>query len=366
LNLLLSFQLLVLSSAAENRECPVGTSRFGVSLECRSLLDHCLGQGRLVLQEGCGSKCPAPSVPDVNGEHCRDDSEKLRPILMMLELKETLETQLINLRGSLDTSRLQRAIRDIEEIPSLAGLAAKDYEVLTDALAKLYNVQNSDIILETYFRYLRDRLDTRITRIEDALHETRDGNNKIRTVLRNIKGLSNAFVYKIKDLNDEIEKKRDSVTEALTKVAVFDAMLAGVKQNKKRLDKSKLVTDLFSAVQKTVLQVNNEYEKKGTENAVLEALGSLPRFISIGTSLFSPNRREEMENKIQRSLQAVGSVSSQLSSRNWKLIQTSGSLLSLRNRADQLRKEEFGQISEQLIDETLDRCRDLRELAEFI
>ena len=73
-----------------------------------------------------------------------------------------------------------------------------------------------------------------------------------------------------------------------------------------------------------------------------------------------------MENKIQRSLKAVGAVSSQLSSSNWELIQTSGSFLAMRNRADQLRKEQFGKISEQLIDEALDRCRDLRELARSI
>merc|ERR1712079_870515 len=317
LNILLTVQLLVLGSAAQKEECPVGTSRFSGG-KCLSLLDHCLGQGRLVAEETCGRKCAAPSVPDVNGQQCRDDSEKLRPILMMTELKEILETQLINLRGSLDTSKLQGAIRDIEDIPSIAGLKEKDYEVLTDALAKLYNVQNSDIVLETYFRYLRDRLNVKVTRIEDALQDTRDGNNKIRTVLRNIKGLYHDFVYKIKDLNDEIEKKRDSITEALTKEAVFDA------------------------------------------------LDSLPRFISIGASLFSPNNRAEMENKIQRSLKAVGAVSSQLSSSNWELIQTSGSFLALRNRADQLRKEQFGKISEQLIDEALDRCRDLRELARSI
>merc|ERR1712088_176331 len=348
LNILLTVQLLVLGSAAQNEECPVGTSRFSGG-KCLSLLDHCLEQGRLVAEENCGRKCAAPSVPDVNGQHCRDDSEKLRPILMMTELKEILETQLVNLRGSLDTSKLQGAIRDIEDIPSIAGLKEKDYEVLTDALAKLYNVQNSDIVLETYFRYLRDRLNVKVTRIEDALQDTRDGNNKIRTVLRNIKGLYH-----------------DSVTEALTKVAVFDAMLTGVKTNKKSLDKSKLVTDLFSAVQTTVLQVDNEYKRKGTEKAVFKALDSLPRFISIGASLFSPNNRAEMENKIQRSLKAVGAVSSQLSSSNWELIQTSGSFLALRNRADQLRKEQFGKISEQLIDEALDRCRDLRELARSI
>ena len=93
------------------------------------------------------------------------------------------------------------------------------------------------------------------------------------------------------EVNDEIEKKRDSVTEALTKVAVFDAMLTGVKTNKKSLDKSKLITDLFSAVQTTVLQVDNEYKRKGTEKAVFKALDSLPEFISIGASLFSPNNR---------------------------------------------------------------------------
>merc|ERR1712107_129686 len=134
LNILLTVQLLVLGSAAQKEECPVGTSRFSGG-KCLSLLDHCLGQGRLVAEETCGRKCAAPSVPDVNGQHCRDDSEKLRPILMMTELKEILETQLINLRGSLDTSKLQGAIRDIEDIPSIAGLKEKDYEVLTDALA---------------------------------------------------------------------------------------------------------------------------------------------------------------------------------------------------------------------------------------
>merc|ERR1712079_637162 len=265
LKVLLTVQLLVLGSAAQKEECPVGTSRFSGG-NCLSLLDHCLGQGRLVAEETCGRKCAAPSVPDVSGGQCRDDSEKLRPILMMTELKDILETQLINLRGSLDTSKLQGAIRDIEDIPSIAGLKEKDYEVLTDALAKLYNVQNSDIVLETYFRYLRD----------------------------------------------------------------------------------------------------NEYKRKGTEKAVFKALDSLPRFISIGASLFSPNNRAEMENKIQRSLKAVGAVSSQLSSSNWELIQTSGSFLSLRNGADELRKEQFGKISEQLIDEALERCRDLRELARSI
>ena len=75
-----------------------------------------------------------------------------------------------------------------------------------------------------------------------------------------------------------------------------------------------------------------------------------------------------MQNKIRRSLKAVGTISSQLSSRNWELIQTSGSFLSQRNEAEKLRGERFGPngavVSESLITEALSRCRDLMELAE--
>ena len=255
----------------------------------------------------CGRKCSGQQVPDVNGKQCRDDNddERLRPVLMMEQLKELLETQLITLRETLDTSELGRVIRDIEEIPSIAGLEGEDYQILTEALANLYDVQDSDLVLDIYFKYLTDRLSTRLSRIEDALHEIQDGNNKINTVLRNIKLLYNEFVYKIKDLNDEIARKRDSVTEALTRMAVFEAMLDGVKQDEKTLDKSKLVSDLFSVLQTTYLDISQREVGFGfsasvgvsasatTENAVLKTLKSLPSLITIGSSLFTssdPNK----------------------------------------------------------------------------
>jgi len=288
LTVVISLQLLVFSSAAQNEECPVGTSKFDGAV-CVSLLDYCLSQGRLVGKEDCAGKCSGASVPDVYGEQCQDDSERLRPVLKMTELKEFLETQLINLRRSLDTSGLWGAIKIIEQIPSIGGLAEKDYEILTDAVATLYNVQDSDIILITYFKYLTDRLTTRISRIEDALRETRSGNNKIRTVLRNIKGLYNDFAYKINDLNDEIKRKRDSVTEALTKVAVFDEMLAGVKQNKKTLNKAEIVENLFSKIKTTFIEMDNEYKKEGIKKAVYKAMDSLPSLIEISASLFLPS-----------------------------------------------------------------------------
>merc|ERR1719411_558881 len=324
-------------------------------------------------EEACAGKCSGASVPDVNGEKCRDDSDELRPVLMMTGLKEILETQLINLRRSLDTSGLWGAIRDIEQITSLAGLAAKDYEILTDALATLYNVQDSDIVLNTYFKLLTDSLTIRVGRVEDALRETRSGNNKIRTALRNIKNLYSDFVYKIKDLNDEIERKRVSVTEALTKVAVFDEMLAGVKHNKKTLNKAQLVEDLFSKIKTTVVETDNEYKASGTEKAVFKALDSLPRLINIGASLLIPsndNKGREIKSKINQSLRAVGAISSQLSSTSWELIQTSGSFLSLRNQAANLKGEEFGpngaMISEDLIAESLSRCTELTKLANIL
>jgi len=324
-------------------------------------------------EEDCAGRCPGDSFPDVNGETCRDDSELVRPVLMMTGLKEILQTQLINLRRSLDTSGLWGAIRDIEQIPSLAGLAEKDYEILTDALATLYNVQDSDIILNTYFKFFTDRLTMRVGRVEDALHETQSGNNKINTVLRNIRNLYEDFVYKIKDLNDEIVRKRDSVTEALTKVAVFDEMLAGVKQNKKTLNTVGIVEGLFSKIKTTFIEMDNEYKTNGTKKAVFKTLESLPSLIKIGVSLFNPsnaNRGREIKNKIQRSLKAVGSISSRLSSANWELIQTSGSFLSLRNQAVKLKAEEFGpsgaSVSEDLIAESLERCRELLELAQYL
>merc|ERR1712038_2106498 len=164
LSLLISLQLLVLSSAAQNEECPVGTSKFsGQSAVCVSLLDFCLGQGRVVRNDWCGERCVAPKIPDLNGGACRDDSEILRPVLMMTELKEIMETQLINLRGRLSSRGLSGAIRDIEQIPSLAGLTnSRDQgitsEPMTDALAKLYTVQDSDILLTTNLRFLKDQV----------------------------------------------------------------------------------------------------------------------------------------------------------------------------------------------------------------
>merc|ERR1712003_223505 len=205
---------MVLSSAAQNEECPVGTSKFsGQSAVCVSLLDFCLGQSRVVKDDWCGERCVAPKIPDPNGEACRDDSEILRPVLMMTELKEMMETQ-------------------------------------------LYNLQDSDIVLTTYFRYLTGQVKKRVEKIEKALYETQSGNIKIRTVLRNIKNLYNDFLYKIKEINDEIKAKQDSVTAALTKVAVFNEMLAGVKQNKRNLYKSQLVKDLFSKIKTTFVQVD--------------------------------------------------------------------------------------------------------------
>merc|ERR1712019_269763 len=249
LSLVISLQLLVLSSAAQNEECPVGTSKFnGQSAVCVSLLDFCLGQSRVVKDDWCGERCVAPKIPDPNGKACRDDSEILRPVLMMKEMKET---QLINLRGRLSSRGLSGAIRDIEQISSLTGLTnSRDRGItsglLTDAVAKPYNVQDSDIVLTTYFRYLTGQVKKTVEKIEKALYETQSGNIKIRTVLRNIKNLYNDFLYKIKEINDEIKAKQDSVTAALTKVAVFNEMLAGVKQNKRNLYKSQLVEDLFS------------------------------------------------------------------------------------------------------------------------
>ena len=77
-----------------------------------------------------------------------------------------------------------------------------------------------------------------------------------------------------------------------------------------------------------------------------------------------------MEAKLRRSLKAVGTISSRLSSKNWELIQTSGSFLSMRNLAEKLRDEDFGPsgatISEDLIAETLRRVRDLMELSEIL
>merc|ERR1712088_554468 len=283
LSLLISLQLLVLSSAAQNEECPVGTSKFsGQSAVCVSLLDFCLGQGRVVRDDWCGERCVAPKIPDPNGEVCRDDSEILRPVLMMTELKEMMETQLINLRGRLSSRGLSGAIRDIEQISSLTGLTnSRDRgittELLTDAVAKLYNVQDSDIVLTTYFRYLTGQVKKRVEKIEKALYETQSGNIKIRTVLRHIKNLYSDFLYKIKEINDEIKAKQDSVTAALTKVAVFNEMLAGVKQNKRNLYKSQLVEDLFSKIKTTFVEVDNEWKKNGTRKAVdkiLEFLSS--------------------------------------------------------------------------------------------
>merc|ERR1712088_1082421 len=84
-----------------------------------SLLDYCLGQGRLVRNDWCGEKCIAPEVPAPNGEICRDDSEILRPVLMMTELKEMMETQLINLRGRLSSRGLY--FGRVASYPEVAG-----------------------------------------------------------------------------------------------------------------------------------------------------------------------------------------------------------------------------------------------------
>ena len=77
-----------------------------------------------------------------------------------------------------------------------------------------------------------------------------------------------------------------------------------------------------------------------------------------------------MEAKLRRSLKAVGTISSRLSSKNWELIQTSGSFLSMRNLAEKLRDEDFGEsgakLSEDLIDEAFTRVRDLMELSEIL
>lgn len=366
-SLLLSIILAALGSA--DLECPVGTSTFGGST-CVSLLDHCLSQGRLVEKESCGRRCSGNSVPDVYGQRCRDDSARLRPVLLMTGLKEVLETQLVNLRRALDTSGLRKAIRDIEQIPSIGGLARRDYEVVTKALANLYNVQGTDFVLELEFEYLKEIVNRKVTNIENALYAIQDGKNKFRTVLRNIKGLYDEFAYKIKDLNDEIERKRNSVTKALTQLALFNEMLTRVKQNRNTLDTSELVINLFSTLEKNYLQIENEYEKNGARKAVDKVFDELPGIISIGYSLFTsdPNEGRKMENKIRSSLRAVGSLSSQLSSTNWELIQTTGSFLSMRNLAQELRVADFGpsgpSVTQDLIAESLDSCRDLRILSE--
>jgi len=290
----------------------------------------------------------------------------------MRGIKEVMESQLINLRRSLDTSGLRSAIRDIKQIPSIAGLAKKDYEVLTEALANLYNVQDTDIALDLYFKYFSTSVNTRIERIENALYDIQNGENRFNTVLRNIKSLYKEFAYKIKDLNAEIERKRNFVTKALTQLAVFDAMLTGVKQNKRTLDTSELVSDFFSTLETNYLQTKNEFEKNGIIKAVDKAFEGLPSIISIGYSLFTadPNEGRRMENKIRSSLKAVGSLSSQLSSTNWELVQTSGSFLSMRNLAVELKDAEFGpsgpSVTQDLIAESLDSCRDLLRLAEYL
>ena len=65
-----------------------------------------------------------------------------------------------------------------------------------------------------------------------------------------------------------------------------------------------------------------------------------------------------MEDKIRSSLKTVGSLSSQLSSANWELIQTTGSFLSMRNLAQELRDADFGpsgpSVTQDLIAESLD------------
>jgi len=372
LSLLISLQLLVLSSAAQNEECPVGTSKFsGQSAVCVSLLDFCLGQGRVVRNDWCGERCVPPKIPDLNGEACRDDSEILRPVLMMTELKEIMETQLINLRGRLSSRGLSGAIRDIEQIPSLAGLTnSRDQgitsELMTDALAKLYTVQDSDILLTTNFRFLKDQVKKRVGNIEEAL-DTQSGKNRIRSALRNIRRLYRDSLYKIKEINDDIKVKQDTVTAALTKVAVFNEMLAGVKQNKRNLNKVQLTKDLFSKIKTTFVEVDNEWKKKGTQKAVDKTLDSLPRLINIGVSLFSSSsahNEREIQNRIERSLKAVGAFTSRLSSANWELIQFSGSFLSALTRNDELKKQEFQGISGDLIADALSRCMEMVELAE--
>ena len=246
----------------------------------------------MVEKERCGGRCSGNSVPDLYGQRCRDDSERLRPVLLMRGIKEVMESQLINLRRTLDTSGLRSAIRDIKQIPSIAGLAKKDYEVLTEALANLYNVQDTDIALDLYFKYFSTSVNTRITRIENALYDIQNGENRFNTVLRNIKSLYKEFAYKIKDLNAEIERKRNFVTKALTQLAVFDAMLAGVKQNKRTLDTSELVSDFFSTLETNYLQTKNEFEKNGIIKAVDKAFEGLPSIISIGYSLFTADPNE--------------------------------------------------------------------------
>jgi len=77
-----------------------------------------------------------------------------------------------------------------------------------------------------------------------------------------------------------------------------------------------------------------------------------------------------MESKIRRSLKAVGDISSKLSSTNWELINTSASFLSLRDQAQKLKDTKFGPgggvVSHQLIDESLDACRDLLQLSRIL
>merc|ERR1711923_186036 len=373
LSLLISLQLLILSSAAQNEECPVGTSKFsGQSDVCVSLLDFCLGQGRVVRNDWCGERCVPPKIPDPNGEACRDDSEILRPVLMMTELKEMMETQLIDLRERLSSRGLSGAIRDIEQIPSLAGLTnSRDQgitsELMTDALAKLYTVQDSDILLTTNFRFLKDQVEKRVGNIEKALYDTQSGKNRIKSALRNIRRLHRDFLSKIKDINDDIKVKQDTVTAALTKVAVFNEMLAGVKQNRRNLNKLQLTKDLFSKIKTTFVEVDNEWKKNGTQKAVDKTLDSLPRLINIGVSLFSSStahNEREIKDRIERSLKAVGAVSSRLSSANWELIQFSGSFVAAITRNQELKDEEFHGISGDLMADALSRCRDMVELAE--
>ena len=154
-------------------------------------------------------------------------------------------------------------------------------------MIKLYTVQDSDILLTTNLRFLKDQVKKRVGNIEEALIDTQSGKNRIRSALRNIRRLYRDFLYKIKEINDDIKVKQDTVTAALTKVAVFNEMLAGVKQNKRNLNKVQLTKDLFSKIKTTFVEVDNEWKKKGTQKAVDKTLDSLPRLINIGVSLFS-------------------------------------------------------------------------------
>lgn len=364
---------VVTTSVQADDICLVGTSKFdGAEKNCTSLLDHCESQNKLVENNVCGKICPSNAYPDAYGEKCVDDSADLRDILMMQDILDILKYQLPDLRSKLDTPGLTQAIRDLEEVPSLGNLNDNDIEILTKALAKMSDVQSSDIILETYYKFFAARVNYRIGRLEEELDKIRDGEDRINSVLRQVINLYNEFVYKIKEVNDQIEKKRDDATEALAGIAIFDNLLEEAKKGNRKLDKPESPLLVLNLLQKNVVEVGNEYKRNGAEKAMNKVLRSLPKLIDIGYSIIrtmtSKNteyKRKLIEEKIQTALKAVGSISSSFSSRNWDLIRISGSFLEVMEEARDIKEKGFGRrganMNDGLISDLLVRYQEIRK-----